>query len=90
MQASLAIHKTEVNALQKALRHSTYENKQMHATVRDLNRRAFMLAQEVDERHANLEKSARNEVLHTFISHIALVDAKKNGNLSVCLFYCNF
>lgn len=49
-------------ALQKSLQQSAYENKQLHTNVRDLNRRAYLLAQEVDERHANLETSARIEV----------------------------
>lgn len=61
-QASLAVHKTEVIGLQKALRNSSYENKQLHSNIQDLNRRAYMMAQEVDERHATLETSARAEV----------------------------
>lgn len=58
----MALHKTEVGGLQKALRNTAYENKQLHANVQDLNRRAYMMAQEVDERHATLEISARAEV----------------------------
>lgn len=48
--------------LQKALRNSTHEKKQLEANIQDLNRRAYVMAQEVDERHASLESSARAEV----------------------------
>lgn len=72
LRASLALHKAEVTALQKSLRHAAYENKQLHTNVRELNRRSFMLAQEVDERHANLEKSAREEVTKYNSSFISI------------------
>lgn len=48
--------------LQKALRNSTQEKKQLEANIQDLNRRADVMAQEVDDRHAALELSARAEV----------------------------
>lgn len=72
-QASLTLHKLEVNALQKSLRHAAYENKQMHINVRELNNRSFILAQEVDERHATLETSARNEIKQLEQRHTELV-----------------
>lgn len=65
--------KTEVNAMQKSLRHAAYENKQLHANVRELNRRSFMLAQEVDERHANLEAAAREELRQLELRHSEIV-----------------
>lgn len=58
----MTLHKLEVNALQKSLRHAAYENKQLHINVRELNHRSFILAQEVDERHATLETSAREQM----------------------------
>lgn len=72
-QASLALCKAEVNAMQKTLRHAAYENKQLHANVRELNRRSFMLAQEVDERHANLESAAREELRQLELRHSEIV-----------------
>lgn len=72
-QASLALHKLEVNALQKSLRHAAYENKQLHINVRELNNRSFILAQEVDERHATLESSARNEIKQLEQRHSEIV-----------------
>lgn len=72
-QASLALHKTEVIGLQKALRNSSYENKQLHANIQDLNRRAYMMAQEVDERHATLETSARAEMQQLENRHADIV-----------------
>lgn len=59
--------------MQKSLRHAAYENKQLHANVRELNRRSFMLAQEVDERHANLESAAREELRQLELRHSEIV-----------------
>lgn len=67
MQASLALHKAEVNALQQAFRQLATQNKKLHANNRDVNRRAALLAQEVDERHTLLENSARLEVIQFLI-----------------------
>lgn len=69
----MTLHKLEVNALQKSLRHAAYENKQLHINVRELNNRSFILAQEVDERHATLETSAREEVKQLEQRHAELV-----------------
>lgn len=72
-QASLTIHKLEVTALQKSLRHAAYENKQLHINVRELNDRSFKMAQEVDERHATLESSAREEIKQLEQRHAEIV-----------------
>lgn len=72
-KASLALHKTEVNALQRSYRHAAHENRQLHVNVRELNRRSFMLAQEVDERHANLESSAREQLRQLEQRHSEIV-----------------
>ena len=58
----MALHKSEVNALQQAFRQLAAQNRKLHTNNRDVNRRAALLAQEVDERHSHLENSARNEV----------------------------
>lgn len=48
--------------LQKALQNSVQEKKQLEANIQEINRRAYVMAQEVDERHASLESTARAEV----------------------------
>lgn len=73
LRAALALHKAQVTALQKSLRHAAHENKQLHTNVHELNRRSFMLAQEIDERHANLESSAREELRQLENRHAELV-----------------
>lgn len=62
LQASLALHKAEVNALQQAFKQLAAENRKLHTNNRDANRQAALLAQEVDERHAYLENSAKTKV----------------------------
>lgn len=69
LRASLALHKAEVSALQQAFKQLADENRKLHANNRDINRRAAILAQEIDERHAHLENTARTEVnFHFFFS----------------------
>lgn len=63
LRASLALHKAEVNALQLAFRQLATQNRKLHTNNRDINRRAALLAQEVDERHNHLESTARTEVI---------------------------
>lgn len=58
----MALHKAEVNALQQAFRQLATQNQKLHVNNRDINRRAALLAQEVDERHTHLEQSARVEI----------------------------
>lgn len=62
-----------MTALQKSLRHAAYENKQLHINVRELNDRSFKMAQEVDERHATLESSAREEIKQLEQRHAEIV-----------------
>lgn len=62
LQASLVLHKTEVVTLKQAFRQLMEENKQIRTDNRDVNKRAAILAQEIDERHAALESTTRNEV----------------------------
>lgn len=56
------MHKAEVNALQQAFKQLAAENRKLHTNNRDANRQAALLAQEVDERHAHLENSAKTKV----------------------------
>lgn len=51
-----------MNALQQAFKQLAAENRKLHTSNRDANRQASMLAQEVDERHAHLENSAKTKV----------------------------
>lgn len=67
------MHKSEVNTLQRSYRHAAHENRQLHINVRELNRRSFMLAQEVDERHATLETSAREQLRQLEQRHSEIV-----------------
>lgn len=69
----MTLHKLEASALKKSLRHAACENKQLHVNVRELNNRSFILAQEVDERHATLESSALKEVKQLEHRHAELV-----------------
>lgn len=62
LRASLALHKAEVNALQLAFKQLAAQNRKLHASNRDTNRRAALLAQEVDERHGHLEAMRRKEI----------------------------
>lgn len=64
LRASLALHKAEVNALQLAFRQLATQNRKLHASNRDTNRRAALIAQEVDERHTHLESAARQQIQH--------------------------
>ena len=63
LKASLALHKAEVIALRVALKQLAAENRKLHTDNRDVNRRAALLAQEIDERHASLENSTQTEVI---------------------------
>ncbi|XP_037903947.1 blastoderm-specific protein 25D isoform X2 [Hermetia illucens] len=62
LKASLVLHKTEVVTLKQAFRQLMEENKQIRTDNRDVNKRAAILAQEIDERHAALESTTRNEI----------------------------
>lgn len=62
LRASLTLHKAEVSGLQGALKQLADENQKLYATNREANDRVALLAQEVDERHANIENASRLEV----------------------------
>lgn len=55
-----------MNALQQAFKQLAAENRKLHTNNRDANRQATLLAQEVDERHAQLENSAKTKVTGEF------------------------
>ncbi|ETN60186.1 blastoderm specific protein 25d [Anopheles darlingi] len=62
VRASLALHKAEVNALRQAFHQLVEENKKLYADNKEVNHRAVLLAQEVDERQNSLETSTRNKI----------------------------
>ncbi|XP_052864474.1 uncharacterized protein LOC128271079 [Anopheles cruzii] len=64
VRASLALHKAEVNALRQAFHQLVEENKKLYADNKEVNQRAILLAQEVDERHNSLETATRNKIRH--------------------------
>nr|XP_040234685.2 uncharacterized protein LOC120956927 isoform X2 [Anopheles coluzzii] len=64
VRASLALHKAEVTALRQAFHQLVEENKKLYADNKEVNHRAVLLAQEVDERHNSLENSTRTKIRH--------------------------
>uniref|UniRef100_A0A182PMC5 EF-hand domain-containing protein n=1 Tax=Anopheles epiroticus TaxID=199890 RepID=A0A182PMC5_9DIPT len=64
VRASLALHKAEVTALRQAFHQLVEENKKLYADNKEVNHRALLLAQEVDERHNSLENSTRTKIRH--------------------------
>lgn len=69
LKASLALHKTEITSLRKSYRQVVDENKKLFADNKETNRRASILAQEIDERHSNLEDSTRTEIKSLELRH---------------------
>lgn len=62
MRAALALNKAELSGVQVALKQLGEENQKLHAGNRDANDRVALMAQEVDERHATIEKTTQREV----------------------------
>uniref|UniRef100_A0A336L222 CSON003651 protein n=1 Tax=Culicoides sonorensis TaxID=179676 RepID=A0A336L222_CULSO len=62
LKASLILHKAEVGALRHAFKQIIDENKKLYSNNKEMNRRAAILAQEVDERHLTIEKTTKNEI----------------------------
>lgn len=62
LQATLALYQTEVRCLKLSMEHMTGERDKLRADIMDANQRASLLAQEVDDHHARLEKSSQLQV----------------------------
>lgn len=62
LQATLALYHTEVRCLKLSLEHMSGERDKLRADIMDANQRASLLAQEVDDHHARLEKSSQLQV----------------------------
>lgn len=59
LRASLALHRSEISSLRQSFRQLADENRKLFTDNKEANRRAMMLAQEIDERHTNLEDSTQ-------------------------------
>jgi hypothetical protein len=62
LKASLVLHKSEISSIRTSYRQLADENRKLFADNKEVNRRATMLAQEIDERHLNIEDSTRSEI----------------------------
>lgn len=62
LKAALALRRGQVSCLFHTVRHLEAENKKLYTDKGEANRRAALLAQEVDERHAHLESTAKEEI----------------------------
>ncbi|XP_053694639.1 blastoderm-specific protein 25D [Sabethes cyaneus] len=62
VKASQALHKAENSALRQAFVQLVEENKKLYADNKEVNQRALLIAQEVDERHNSLEAATRNKI----------------------------
>lgn len=62
LKASLTLHKAEVGALRHAFKQIIDENKKLYSNNKEMNKRAAILAQEVDERHMSIEKTTKKEI----------------------------
>ncbi|XP_055539809.1 blastoderm-specific protein 25D isoform X2 [Wyeomyia smithii] len=62
VKASYALHKAENGALRQAFVQLVEENKKLYADNKEVNQRALLIAQEVDERHNSLEAATRNKI----------------------------
>ncbi|CAH1710195.1 unnamed protein product [Chironomus riparius] len=62
LKASVALHKSEISSLRHSFRQLAEENKKLFTDNKEINLRASILAQEIDERHSNLEDSTRSEI----------------------------
>lgn len=69
LKASLALHKIEISSLRKNYRQLADENQKLYADNKEASRRASILAQEIDERHSNLEDSTRSEIKSLELRH---------------------
>lgn len=73
LKASLALQSAELSNLKQSYTQVCEENKKMHADNKDANRRVIMLAQEIDERHANLEDTTKKEIRQLEQRHAEVV-----------------
>lgn len=69
LKASLALHKAEISSIRKSFRQLADENRKLFTDNKEANRRASILAQEIDERHSNLEDSTHVKIKSLELRH---------------------
>lgn len=69
LRASLALHRAEITSLRRSFRQLADENKKLFTDNKESNRRASILAQEIDERHTNLEDSTQSKIRSIELRH---------------------
>lgn len=62
LHASLTLYQTEIKCLKNILEQMHAEREKLKCDVSEANNRAILLAQEVDDNHARMEKSTQNQV----------------------------
>ncbi|XP_022900115.2 ninein homolog [Onthophagus taurus] len=64
LQAVLALYQSEIKCLKNILEQMQAEREKLKSDVSEANNRASLLAQEVDDNHAKMEKSTLKQVRH--------------------------
>lgn len=75
LRASLALHKAEISSLRRNFRQLVDENRKLFTDNKEANRRALILAQEIDERHTNLEDSTLIKIKSMELRHSEAIKA---------------
>jgi ninein len=69
LRASLALHRSEITLLRQSYRQLADENRKLFTDNKEANRRALLLAQEIDERHSNIEDSTLSKIKQIELRH---------------------
>lgn len=69
LRASLALHRAEISSLRRSFSQLASENRKLFTDNKEVNRRATILAQEIDERHTNIEDSTQSKIKSIEIRH---------------------
>lgn len=69
LQASLALHRFQFIRIKRIMDQIFIENNKLKSDLSDANRRAQVLAQEVDENHAKMEMSLKNKIKQMEVKH---------------------
>lgn len=62
LQATLTLYQSEIRCLKSILEQMYAEREKLKCDVAEANKRATLLAQEVDDNHARMEKNTQNQV----------------------------
>ncbi|GBP53593.1 Blastoderm-specific protein 25D [Eumeta japonica] len=69
LQALIALYRLQVSKVKQSIEHLSAENTKLKNDLIDANKRAQVLAQEVDENHARMETSLKNKIKQLEIRH---------------------